>query len=125
MTDNDIIKALECCISTLPSDCRECPLFCETNSKMVCSKILIKLVFNLINRQRAEIERLTSIHDKLCCEISDIVHINLEEYEKIRAEAVKGFVERLKKEVAPFVANAPDVCEVINNLLKEMVGEQG
>ena len=76
-----------------------------------------------INRQRAEIERLTDRNDELICEVSDIAHINLEEYEKIKAKGVKEFADKLK-------GDCPDKLLVIHfdaldNLVKEMVGEQG
>ena len=94
----------------------------------------LRVADETISRQRAEIERLTSIHDELCCEISDIAHINLEEYEKIRAEAVKEFAERLKVElvVSQFecdgflydVYDVDETCDKIDQIAKEMVGEQ-
>lgn len=56
MTDEDIIKALECCYKcTNAFICTEskCPLFGQS-----CLCILSKNALNLINRQKAEIERL-------------------------------------------------------------------
>lgn len=52
MTDNEIIKALECCFTN--DDCSLCPLFrkCPTSFK------LEQYALSLINRQKAEIERL-------------------------------------------------------------------
>ena len=52
MTDNEIIKALECCSETKTSDCKECPLL-----SVECSKYdLYKLALDLINHQKAENE---------------------------------------------------------------------
>lgn len=56
MTDEQIIKALECCHSELGNMCSICPLFDPDND--YCEDELHKNVLNLINRQRAEIERL-------------------------------------------------------------------
>ena len=56
MTDNEIIKALECC--SKHNCCNECPNFhtlCEGDSTVMVRKAL-----DLINRQKAEIERLNS-----------------------------------------------------------------
>ena len=58
LTDEEIIKALECCLDISPSTCKNCPLFNITNSTMVCSKIAAKFALDLINRLQAEIERL-------------------------------------------------------------------
>lgn len=51
MTDNEIKKALECCIN---NKCSECPL-----KAMNCSEnVAMAYANSLINRQQAEIERL-------------------------------------------------------------------
>ena len=57
MTDNEIIKALECCSDWENGDtCKECPFYeeldCATTDR------LDKYALDLINRQKAEIERL-------------------------------------------------------------------
>ena len=55
MTDNEIIKALECCYRKGGTPCRDCPF----NEFEDCNDVLMAdYVFNLINRQQAEIERL-------------------------------------------------------------------
>ena len=57
MTDNEIIKALECCIkSDSRDDCMKCPL-----GKLFyqeCSRDLMKDALDLINRQKAELDDL-------------------------------------------------------------------
>lgn len=50
MTDNEIIKALECCSK---GDCDNCP-----NNYGSCCYRLAKKSLDLINRQKAEIEKL-------------------------------------------------------------------
>lgn len=65
MTDNEIKKALECCLDTSPLTCKDCPMFNVTNSTMVCSKNLTKFAIDLINRQQAEIEDLNHSIDTL------------------------------------------------------------
>ena len=53
LTDEEIIKALECHINA--EDCVGCEMFGQ------CEEILLtELVLDLINRQKAEIERLKS-----------------------------------------------------------------
>lgn len=58
MTDNEIIKALECCISRTSDRCRnrECPYFNRTQTYIYCKKLLKEEASNLINRQKEEIE---------------------------------------------------------------------
>lgn len=53
MTDNDIIKALECCILGY---CRDC--FYGDTDQRHCRDDLMQNALDLINRQKAEIERL-------------------------------------------------------------------
>ena len=55
MTDNEIIKALEICIS---GDCDLCSCKCENVGD--CRDALNKKSLDLINHQKAEIERLTA-----------------------------------------------------------------
>ena len=57
MTDNEIIKALECCCSPKVNACDDCPFHkrCYENNEW-----LEKEAIDLINRQKAEIERLTA-----------------------------------------------------------------
>jgi hypothetical protein len=55
-TDEQIIKALECWMSITPNKkCDECPKF---NEDVECSVKLHRHALGLINRQKAEIERL-------------------------------------------------------------------
>lgn len=61
MTDNDIIKALECCSkSGWLNDCDGCPCYDETEDIQTseCQERLMKNALDLINRQKAEVERL-------------------------------------------------------------------
>lgn len=53
-TDEQIVKALECCIN---ADCLNCPRWSEEWYSGMCNDFL-KSVLDLINRQKAEIERL-------------------------------------------------------------------
>ena len=55
MNDNEIIKALECCLAEL-CHCKECPRFVRGVDD--CHVKLYNDSLDLINRQQAEIERL-------------------------------------------------------------------
>ena len=72
MTDEQIVKALECCSSALTGEaCEKCPLRGECVSK---SNTIEELALDLIQRQKAEIERLTEYNANLngmCLEFTD------------------------------------------------------
>ena len=145
MTDKEVIKALECCVRVRSlSDClksgcparkREgCSYFLRTDDVFegVIFVELIKDAINLINRQKAENERLTAERDAMHQDV-----IAAEEYawqcKTAKAEAYKEFAERLKDkhrritdyDEAGFGAQIFIFEErVIDNLLKEMVGDK-
>lgn len=109
MTDNEIIKALKCCSSTSILDCADCPYWGTRRSCGV--KQMKKDALNLINRQKAEIERLQKYNTDVTFK-----HYN---------DGIKEFAERLKAN--DFFANFTYKGEaglIIDNLVKEMVGNQ-
>ena len=53
MNADEIIKALECCLTLSVQVCPECTYY----RKEHCSSTLIQDTIDLINRQKAEIER--------------------------------------------------------------------
>ena len=56
MTDNEIIKALECCTDESYENCNECPYSTDTLS---CERLkLLEDSLDLINSLKAEIKRL-------------------------------------------------------------------
>lgn len=91
MTDDEIIKALKYC----STDVREntCPK-CAFYKKNRCSTLMLNVASDLINRQKAEIERLknknTLLLKKKCKDINTARKI-------IKSEAIKEFAERLKR----------------------------
>ena len=75
MTDNEIIKALECCLLSNEQQeerCAECPLY-ETY-EMICQNLLAYYSLDLINRQKAKIEALQMDNAQLQ---SDVVNANM------------------------------------------------
>lgn len=71
MSDNDIIKALEFCESLTCECTSECPMFYNgTNSISDCRGELHKNTLDLINRLKAENERLQAENAKLRLEMS-------------------------------------------------------
>lgn len=122
MTDNNIIKALECCSKAL--GCGKCFFFGDEE----CKCALIGFALDLINRQKTEIERL-----KECPKCIYEYDGNTAEYciqgpcsnfktaEQVRAEAYKEFAVRLKCGVPQETGVIR--CSDVDNLLKEMVGD--
>ena len=121
MTDNEIIKALECCISTEKGSCKKlkCPMIneCRTDIKSV-----EKYALNLINRQKAEIERLKKDRDGW----RDTAYHEASNAENLSNKIIIEFAERLKG-YASFNeewGEAAVCCCEIDNLVKEMVGDE-
>lgn len=91
MTDNEIIKALECCKDSPSYEyCSEC-LYGECTSKKGCLGELLEDAIDFISRQKAEIEELKAINESLKTDRPFLVEIS-------RSEARKEFAERLKQE---------------------------
>ena len=122
MTDNEIIKALECC---LDYSCLICP--CEKGASILCIDDLHQYALDLINRQKAEIERLEEAIGQREADIEMFTDIG-KMYSELKAEAIKEFAERLKDETFKInycgsVYNVVDIDDIVN-LVKEMVGEK-
>lgn len=114
-TDNEIVKALECCCKdNYEGDCQNCPL--QLNGG--CNVILAEHALDLINRQKAEIDEKSN-------RLREVLSIVAE----LKTEAIKEFAERLKQHCAPG-GDFGDPCGVltvtdrwIDQLVKEMTGE--
>lgn len=121
-TDNEIIKALECCIQEKEDDCLLCPLCNEWN----CTHIRDCATLDLINRQRAEIEKLKAElrevdlaqeeeqreHEKW---LENQNKLFVEAVAFIRAEAIKEFLESAKSK-AHFSEDFGEACVSCNDL---------
>lgn len=89
MTDNEIIKALGCCkIKTPPYKCEECPLLRGTSNS--CISECKELAYDLINRQKEEIENKNR-------QIEELVSFQ----RLCERKAIKEFTLRLKKSSFP------------------------
>ena len=92
-TDEEVIKALECCAKNSTYDeCCEC-LYVECSTQKGCVGELMEDAINLINRQKAEIERLNAVSE-IC---GDCHKKYAEKIERAKSEAMKEFAERLKE----------------------------
>lgn len=87
MTDNEIIKALECCRDNDNNlNMEKCFEVCPYDGE--CAGKFMQDVLSLINRQKEEIKRLKN--RDLQVEVSEKLE------REIKAEAVKEFAEKLK-----------------------------
>ena len=118
-TDEEIIRALECCY--LPTgDCeKDCPMY---NIKNCNDTLMAGYVKDLINRQKAEIERL----EKTYKADQQLISALNKSYNLAKAEAYKEFAEKLKETSVLRAGCVPwyDIHAAIDYLLKEMVGEK-
>ena len=121
MTDNKIIKALECCTDESYENCNECPYSIDTLS---CERIkLLEDSLDLINRKQAEIERL----NKVCQANQQLINALNKSYFLAKAKAYKEFAERLENEINIRTTYSREqdknVIHIMHNLLKEMVDD--
>ena len=121
MTDNDIIKALMCHRTNRTSTCEKCPLFLTDE----CSAELSGYALDLINRQKAEIERLNAIIENINDSIDPLpFETDFDKaMKKAKTEAIKEFAERLKIDFGHGVLGMSSVGAIIDNLVKVMTEE--
>lgn len=142
MTDNEIIKALKCCIDVCDGkSCHLCSLYDDAH----CQDVLLIKSIDLIKRQQAEIEELGYKLGALLCYVTNgklskstyplatmktaVDDAITDDCNDAKSEAVKEFVERLKKkarvpkELLGVSENKKIHEKDIDEVLKEMVGE--
>lgn len=109
MTDDEIVKALECCRD---DTCVSCPICTEG----LCNGGLHKNTLDLINRQKADIEQLKK--DLMMCKLEKEMMYQVAD--EIKSVAIKDFAEQLKKRF--YLFNGRCVVDVpqIDNLVKEI-----
>ena len=132
MTDNEIIKALECCKNSLSEKdaCGDCPLYEE--EEVTCITILSKNALDLINRQKAEIDILIrkkeSLRDEIAEQQAEIERLK-EENETIKSnfecqQIVLGdFDEIIKKQAKKLKTAKSEAIKEFAERLKEKLKE--
>ena len=102
-TDDEVIKALEHCVSSTTSEaCHNCP-FEKTDLCVKMENAVAIYALDLINRQKAEIDRLQSIIGMDIAvigsrggkseRIKQVIRIRMNE---VKNKAIKEFAEKLK-----------------------------
>ena len=106
LTDKEIVKCLELLLDKIRA--YEC-------ENIFINEASILDILNLINRLQAENERLKIVENGF---------IELQKlYRTAKTEAYKEFAERLKKQQYLSIVNMVVSTKDIDNLLKELVGE--
>ena len=98
MTDNEIIKALECCQNPYGS-CEDCPLWHRRSAD--CVDYLTRNALSIINRQQSEIEKLKKLQQRqadLIIEERGRRYELASQFTTSKAEAVREFVKKLKEQ---------------------------
>ena len=128
MTDNEIIKALECC-TIREMDCKNC---LNKNQGLHCIYETMKLALDLINRKKEEIERLSIESETLVTQLK-VAYEQIHKLNMAKSEAIKECLAKVKNYIKthcnPY--GKPDfdydtsikILNFIDNFLKEMVGE--
>ncbi len=137
LTDNEIIKALEICGGVIKGgSCIDCPRYHLKDGAFGCAVALFKYSLDIINRQKAEIERLERRNAELQTELNAMrkaANFNKTEIDRLqrlgvsatrrmvtaKSEAIKEFEERLK---GIFDRNAADYVYyvIVDDVAKEM-----
>lgn len=124
MTDEQIIKALECCGKDY--SCEKCILNTWLNKKRDCVGKILGNALDLIIRQKAEIEKLQKENERWkngfmgACLLE-----NCTLKDEWKSEAIKEFAERLKEtaysysDISGYSSIVVD-ADSIDNLVKEM-----
>lgn len=140
MTDNEIIKAFECCSNDDDgSGCGNCPL---SDKYPYCDDALDKQIIDIINRKSAEIDRLIATEEKAhqhcrdVCEPKYKTKIAWLEKENDRlsqsvlyhdghiADAIKEFADRFKSVAGIYQKDTYVIgVDEFDSLVKEMVGD--
>ena len=122
LTDSEIVKALEVCDNSFCEDCK------YHDKLFNCRDNLIRDALDLINRLQAENERLGITVNSYKKMYEDIQHLEMK-VDKIKAEAYKECIEKVKEEYADLIEfgyadiSVDGLFKKLDNILKELVGE--
>lgn len=128
MNDNDIIKALECCMQNVLGCCDSCPMIDKEPMEWdECQRDIMGKALGLIYRQKSKIEAqemdIAQLHSDIINAICHADNAVLQlKYE--RALAIKEFAERIEPELANntdiSAVGYQSVIAIIDGLVKEM-----
>ena len=137
MKEKDIKMGLECCIGY--SECSKCPFNSSAAGTIECKSELMREALDLINRQKTEMDRLKREIENLestqeitpdvkyfvdtkADKVISLLNEAIKSQEQIKAEAIKEFADKVKEYFNP--DSSYEIRQYIDNLVKEMTGEQ-
>ena len=119
MTDNEIKRALECCEIAYDQDCTECPLYPD-DGEIACREVLREEALDLITRQQCEIVKCKCVIQLLK---KDVANAKSEAYKEFADLSIKRICEEVSAPTPSESYIAEKCNQAIDNLVKEMVGE--
>ncbi len=117
MTDSEIIKALECWATNTPCE-ESCECFKYDTPR--CDMLTAQNALNLINRQKAEIERLQSRNNFLEIEYKNQSNLFWSRVDGAKTDAIREFAERLIPLHKMLCLDEGDWRFEVDNILNEM-----
>ena len=108
MSDEQIIKALENCGGA--GECQKCPLNSMGKGISLCIPHLTQSAVSLINRQKAEIERLKEIANPKCQQC----------VEQTRKNSIVEFADEFEKRCVASGIYPAVTKNILKNLVKEL-----
>ena len=130
MTDNEIIKALECCSVNI-NVCDTCPIDPKKKDNYTCGMVLTRNALDLINRQTAEIDFYKERSNKYEAQVEVLLEqtknqkAEIEKFDNIKATINKFWDMLLKCKIAKR-KDAPtleEFAEVIGEIETDAIKE--
>ena len=121
MTDNEIIKALECCSSN--GFCNMCPF--DTLNEPGCYNKVQSAALDLIQRQQKKIDELT---DRAAIRAIDRIHYNIAELNLIKtgfdiAEIKKRFRTEFEEKMELGIEDCINWADWLDSIVSELLEE--
>ena len=101
LKDNEIIKALECCV--FDQNCSKCPHYNNGKQTRECLEVSIKGAINLINRLQAKVIKEQNKNSKL-----------RNERNHLQAKAYKECIEKVKERLAVYSFTSNSTAELLS-----------
>ena len=108
ISDDKVIKALECCRQSTSSSCMECSLDGLPN----CVEELSENALNIIKRQKTAIEKIQKRLNEFSLEYCPMAD-RLDNIKGIKIETVNSFIERLRDEETTAIS-----CDVFTKVVR-------
>ena len=119
MTDNEIIKALSCCITV--NKCEECPYKHLKSTTYDCLDKSTADAIELICLQHTELESWKRLYEDTCTELKEMLVLERE----IREEAIKDFIKEVKNYAIPYTIAGIDYKVITETVMVKVAERMG